>query len=164
MIGQSPTCFDSDQCGSGINVWRRRRHHKGGTVLRLATVFDTTSDELISHNAPGVSCLRIRYRQAPTAPAPICYQFLRQIRAPSGDGQRPWLIDGREAFEERPSSTVVQRPGARGSGVRAEKRRTVRYRAGPVVSRYTMLHQRLVEERWRGLFGGERVGSAVPRR
>jgi len=60
---------------------------------------------------------------------------------------------------------VVQRPGAPGAAAvgRPEKRRAVPYRAGPVVSRHTTLHQRLVEERWKGLFRGEQTG-AVRRR
>ena len=52
--------------------------------------------------------------------------------------------------------------GARCGRRRAGKRRAVpdRGQGRPIVSRYTMLHQRLVEDRRTGLFDGERAGTA----
>lgn len=72
--------------------------------------------ELISHNASGVSSLRIRYRQESVSPRANLLPISAPALLPDGDEQRRRLIDGRKAFEERPSPTVVQRPGARGGG------------------------------------------------
>ena len=101
-------------------IRRRCRHHKGGTVLRLATVGTPSTRRRINLprrvRSPGVSCLRIRYRLAPATGAPICYQFLRT----GADVGRRRLMDAarrvrgtaaRHRAGKRPVRTI---PGAAG--------------------------------------------------
>ena len=147
---------------------RRCRHHKGaGPVLRLATVGAPSQPdvELICRGArpfgAGVSCLRIRYRLVPvTRPRANLLPISAHRRS---DGRRRRLMDaGRRSRNGRAGAGGATTAGARCGRRRAGQRRAVpdRGQGRPIVSRYTMLHQRLVEDRRTGLFDGERAGTA----
>jgi len=114
----------------------RRRQHKARTALRLATVGAPSTRRRINQSQR-VRCVLFAYQVPPGAgpPSPQSATNFCANSAAGGDGLRPRLMDGREAFEEWPSPTVVQRPGARGGG-RAEKRRAVPYRSLAVTRCY----------------------------
>ena len=105
-------------------IRRRCRHHKGGTVLRLATVGTPSTRRRINLprrvRSPGVSCLRIRYRLAPATGAPICYQFLRT----GADVGRRRLMDAARRVRGTAAQppTAVQQPDARPPGAAARHR------------------------------------------
>jgi len=152
---------------AAFDIRRRCRHHKGGTVLRLATVGASSTRRRI--NQPQrVRCVLFAY-QVPPGAVPRARQSVtnfcasaaaRRRRVTSAANRRPRGVRGKAESE---CGTTTSAPVAAGRPARrAEKSRAVPYRAGPVVSCYTMLHQRLVEHRWTGLFRRERVGGSTP--
>jgi len=117
VISQSSTCSDSGTAavstyGIGVGIT------KAGQCCDLRLSVRLPHDvELISHSE-SARCVLFAYQVPPGAVPPRANLLPISAPAspPAGDEQRPRLIDGREVFEERPSPTVVQRPGAQGGG------------------------------------------------
>ena len=112
-----------------MDVWQRRRHHKGGTALRLATVGASSTRRRI--NQPQrVRCVLFAY-QVPPGVEPLRANLLpisagRRRRATSAANRRPRGVRGK-AESDRGTTTGGARPRRPG---RAGPRRDGRCRTG----------------------------------